>query len=175
MSSKLEVVLYDYVVDKALVVLNLKSPRGKRMLTIGVITVLLIAGSLIVLRYAWLPSVDDNGLPITHRFQIWVDSRSYEFRMVFDFYPSESSAVEENDEARFSGVSVSVQASDDGHYEIYVIDIPKVIATLWLRIQVVSDAHSPTNPVITDHEIGIMETVNVGDYEMSYLMTPFQV
>ena len=50
-----------------------------------------------------------------------------------------------------------------------------MIATLWLRIQVVSDAHSPMNPVITDHEIGIMETVNVGDYEISYLMIPFQV
>ena len=156
------------------VVSNLEDSRRKRWLAFGVVVVLLLAGSLIVLRYVWSPSVDDNDPVITHRFQLWVDSRSYEFSIYFDTYPSESAAVDEINELRYFGLMYTVEVGDvDNHHDFYVFDLPQEIDSLWFRVYVVSDIHLPTDSVITELEMGVIETITVSDYEMSFLITPF--
>ena len=153
----------------------MEGPWRKRWLAIGVLAVLLIAGPLIALRYPWQPSVDDNDPEITHRFQLWVDSRSYEFSIHFDSYPSESSAADETTEATLFRLMYTVEVDDDNDHVFYIFDIPHEIVSMWFRVHVTSVEHSPTNPVIAELEMGITEAMTVGIYEMSFLMTAFEV
>ena len=158
-----------------LVVLNMEGPRRKRWLAISVLTVLVIAGSLTVLRYAWLPPVDDNGLTVTNKLEFWIDSRSYEFSMDCEFYLSESSAEDEIAEMKHFGVVYPITAdAADSHHTILIFDLLEELVSLWCRVQIVTDQHALTNPVITELEMGIMKTVNVSTYEISFLMTPFE-
>ena len=154
--------------------LKVEGPQKKRLLAIGVLAVLLISGSLIVLRYSWLPSDDDNGLTVTNLLEFWIDSRSYEFSMNCEFYPSEFSAEEEIAEMKFFGVDYPIAAdAADNHHTILIFDLPEELVSLWCRVQIASDQHILTNPVITEIVMDTLKMVTVGPYEISFLMTPF--
>lgn len=156
--------------------MTLEDRIGKHRCAVGVIIVLLVVGSLIVLRFTWQLSGDDTGPTVTHKLEFWIDSRGYNFSMDCDFYPSESSAVDEIAEMKFFGVVYPIRAGGvDNHHLIQIFDLPDELISLWCRVQFVSDVYSPTNPVITEIEMGITKAVSVGTYEISYLLTPFLV
>ena len=144
------------------------------MLATGVLAVLLISGSLVVLRYSWLPSNDDNGTTVTNLLEFWIESRSYDFSMNCEFYPSESSAEEEIAEMKFFEVDYPIEAdAADNHHTILMFDLPEELVSLWCRVQIASDQHILTNPVITEIVLDALKMVTVGTYEISFLMTLF--
>ena len=154
--------------------LKVEGPQKKRLLAIGVLAVLLISGSLIVLRYSWLPSDDDNGTTVTNLLEFWIASRSYNFSMDCEFYPSESSAEDEIAEMKYFGVDypIAADAAADNHHTILIFDLPEELVSLWCRVQIASDQHILTNPTITEIVMDTLKMVTVGTYEISFLMTP---